>query len=181
MRLHATLFAPLYLAIVVLLHGASTSPVTASEWIPKLEDRITDIAHVLSTTDRKRLIDMLDGYERETFHQIAVLTIPTLSGESIESFSLRVVNSWKLGHKGLDNGILVTLAMKERRIRIELGFGMEKFITNATADSIIRNAMVPAFVKGDFAGGLESGLKQLMKEARKFVITPADLQRSKQQ
>jgi Beta-propeller domains of methanol dehydrogenase type len=71
--------------------------------------------------------------------------------------------------------------MKERRIRIELGFGMEKFITNATADSIIRNAMVPAFVKGDFAGGLESGLKQLMKEARKFVITPADLQRSKQQ
>ena len=153
---------------------------TASEWVPKLQDRVTDTANVLSAPDRKRLVDMLADFERETYHQIAVLTIPRLSGESIESFSLRVANSWRIGHKGLDDGILVTLAMKERRVRIELALGMEKFTTNATADSIIRTAMVPAFSKGDYAGGLESGLKQLMIEARKFVITPIDLQRSKQ-
>ena len=150
-----------------------------SKWVPKLEDRITDTANVLSEPDRKRLTEMLARYERETFHQIAVLTIPSLLGESIESFSLRVVNSWGIGHKDFDNGILVTLAMKERKIRIELGLGMEKYITNATAQLIIQNSMVPAFRKGDYAGGLESGLKQLMKEARKFVIN-SEPQRSKE-
>jgi uncharacterized protein len=149
--------------------------------IPKLEDRVTDVAKVLSVSDRERLISMLARYESETFHQIAVLTIPTLSGESIESFSLRVANSWGLGQKDLDNGILVILAMSERKVRIELGLGMEKFITNSTAQSIITNSMVPAFRKGDYAGGLQAGLEQLMKEGRRFVIAPADGERFKKQ
>jgi len=122
----------------------------------------------------------LANYERETSHQIGVLLIPTLSGESIESFSLRVANSWKLGQKGLDNGILVTLAMEERAVRIELGLGMERFISNAAAQSIIKNSMVPAFRRGDYAGGLHAGLEQLMSEGRRFVVTPAELQRGRQ-
>ena len=105
--------------------------------------------------------------------------MPTLSGEKIESFSLRVANSWKLGQKGLDNGILVTMAMKERAVRIELGAGMERFISNTTAQSIINNSMVPAFRKADYAGGLEAGLEQLMREGRRFVVTPAELQRAR--
>ena len=120
---------------------------------------------------------LLTRYERETLHQIAVLTIPSLLGESIESFSLRVANSWRIGHKDFNDGILVTLAMKERKVRIELGLGMEKFITNATAQSIIETSMIPAFRKNDYAGGLERGLEQLMKEARKFVIN-SELKRS---
>jgi uncharacterized protein len=99
--------------------------------------------------------------------------------EKASSHSLFDVNSWGIGHKDFDNGILVTLAMKERKIRIELGLGMEKYITNATAQLIIQNSMVPAFRKGDYAGGLESGLKQLMKEARKFVIN-SEPERSKE-
>ena len=124
---------------------------------------------------------MLEGYEQETSHQLAVLVITTLSEESIDSFSLRVANVWGLGQKGLNNGILVTLAIKERRVRIALGFGMEKYITNAMAQSIINNAMVPAFRKGDYLGGLQAGLELLMKQGRQFVVTPEDLQRAKEQ
>ena len=169
--------------LVVALVLFSCSPVLdAAEYqgIPRLENRVTDVANVLTATDRDLLIGLLARYERETFHQIAVLTVPTLSGETIEAFSRRVTKSWGLGHKGLDNGILITLAMKERRVRIELGVGMEKFIPNATAQSIINTLMVPAFRKGDYVGGLKSGLEQLMKEARRFVITPADLQKAKE-
>lgn len=111
---------------------------------------------------------MLGRYERETTHQIVVLLVPTLSGESIDSFSLRVANSWGLGQKGIDNGVLVTLAMKEKGIRIELGRAIEKVISNAAAQSIIQESMVPAFRKGDYAGGLQAGLDRLMKAGRKF-------------
>jgi uncharacterized protein len=72
------------------------------------------------------------------------------------------------------------MAMKERKVRIEVGLGMERCITNATAQSIITNTMVPAFRKEDYAGGLQAGLEQLMKEGRQFVITPADLKRAKE-
>ena len=149
--------------------------------VPRLEGRVTDVARVLSEADRERLNSLLARYERETSHQIGVLLIPSLSGETIESFSLRVANSWKLGQKGLDNGILVTMAMKERAVRIELGVGMERFISNATAQSIISGSMVPAFRKGDYAGGLQAGLEQLMSEGRKFVVTPAERQRAGKQ
>ena len=149
--------------------------------VPRLEGRVTDVARVLSEADRERLNSLLARYERETSHQIGVLLIPSLSGETIESFSLRVANSWKLGQKGLDNGILVTMAMKERAVRIELGVGMERFISNATAQSIISSSMVPAFRKGDYAGGLQAGLEQLMSEGRRFVVPPAERQRAGKQ
>lgn len=139
---------------------------------PPLEGRITDLANLLSVIDRDRLTHMLASYEEETSHQLAVLVIPTLSGESIESYSLRVAKAWGLGQKDLNNGILITLAMKEKKVRIELGLGMEKYITNATVQAIISNAMVPAFRKGDYAGGLQAGLEQVMKEGRRFVVGP---------
>ncbi len=155
------------LAIALFLCSA-ISVAADDRWTPQHQGHITDIADALSKTDRERLASMLGRYERETTHQIAVLLVPTLSGESIDSFSLRVANSWGLGQKGVDNGVLVTLAMKERDIRIELGLGMAKVISNATARSIIQESMVPAFRKGDYAGGLQAGLDQLMKEGRKF-------------
>ena len=166
--------------VVALFLFASLGAAVDYQSIPRLEGRVTDVANVLSGAERERLANILARYERETSHQIAVLLIPTLSEESIESFSLRVAKSWKLGQKGLDNGILVTLAMKERAVRIELGLGMERFITNATAQSIIQDSMVPAFRKADYAGGLHAGLEHLMREGRRFVVTPAELQRAKQ-
>jgi uncharacterized protein len=164
---------------IALLLLAPASGGAQEQPVPRLEGRVTDVARVLSEADRERVSELLARYERETSHQIGVLLVPTLSGENIESFSLRVANSWKLGQKGLDNGILVTMAMKERAVRIELGAGMERFISNATAQSIINNSMVPAFRKGDYAGGLQAGLEQLMREGRRFVVTPAEPQRAR--
>jgi uncharacterized protein len=165
---------------VALFVFASFSGAADRHAVPRLEGRVTDVANVLSEPDRERLSTLLARYERETSHQIGVLLIPTLAGETIESYSLRVANSWKLGQKGLDNGMLVTVAMKERAVRIELGAGFERFISNATAQAIIGNAMAPAFRRGDYAGGVHAGLEELMREGRKFVVTAADLQRARQ-
>jgi uncharacterized membrane protein YgcG len=113
---------------VALFVFASFGGAADRQAVPRLDGRVTDVANMSSGPDRERLSGLLARYERETFHQIGVLLIPTLSGETIETYSLRVANSWKLGQKGLDNGILVTMAMKERAIRIELGVGFERFI-----------------------------------------------------
>jgi uncharacterized protein len=137
--------------------------------IPVLNSRVNDMDNVLSIEDQERLAKLLENYEKETKHQIAVLIIPTLGDETIESFCLRTSNKWGLGRKGIDDGILVCMAMKERRVRISLGIGMERYISNAEAKEIIDAEMTPLFSKGDIAGGLERGLKKLMEEGRRFV------------
>ena len=165
---------------VALLVFTALGGASERQAVPRLEGRVTDVAKILSAVDRERLGTLLARYEGETSHQIGVLVIPTLAGETIESYSLRVARAWKLGKKGLDNGILVTMAMKERAVRIELGVGFEKYISNATAQAIIGNAMVPAFRKGDYAGGLQAGLEELMKEGRRFVVTRGESKRAAQ-
>lgn len=168
---YPNLMRTIFLRLIVTLMSFSSIVYAAdNEWVPRLDGRVTDVSNVLTTQDREDLTKMLASYEQETQHQFAVLIIPTLSGESIDSFSLRVANAWKLGQKGLDNGVLVTLAMKERKVRIELGFGMERYISDEKAASIIKEEMTPAFRRGDFASGIKSGLLELMKEGRKYVV-----------
>lgn len=173
-------FSRFYVALIVVT-VAATSVTGGAEFqpIPKLAGRVTDTAHVLQANDRARIEKMLDKYERETFHQIAVLTIPTLAGEEIEAFSLRVANAWALGQKGLDDGILVAMVMKDRIIRIQLRSGMEKYITNDDAKAVIDKKMIPAFKKADYAGGLQAGLEELMKLGRRFVVKKEDVERAK--
>ena len=142
--------------------------------IPKLERRVTDLAGVFSAAEAERITRMLADYERETSHQLAVLTVPTLEGETIESFSLRVAKAWGLGRKGVDNGMLVTLAIEERSARIELGLGFERYISDAKAKEIMDEAMIPAFAEGRFAEGVENGLKRLMDAGRKLVAPKTD-------
>jgi uncharacterized protein len=161
---HVSFIAFLLLLACAVGHAADRASV------PRHEGWVTDTANVLSVPDRKRLSDMLERYHHETRHQLAVLAVPSLSGESIESYSFRVANAWALGYKGLDNGILVTLSMKERQVRIQLGKGMERYISDAQALAIIQGSMIPAFKKGNFADGLERGLVALMKEARRYVV-----------
>jgi uncharacterized protein len=88
-----------------------------------------------------------------------------------------VANAWGLGYRGVDNGILIMLAIKEHKVRIELGKGMQRYISDAEARSIIDNAMTPAFARGNFAGGLEQGIERLMADARRFVVSPEELQK----
>lgn len=153
--------------LVVATHCAAAEPQT-----PRLAGRITDLAGILSSQESASLDRLLADYERETTHQLAVLTVPTLSGESIEAFSLRVTNAWGLGRKDVDNGILVVVAPVERKVRIELGLGFERYITNAQAGEIIRVQMAPRFRENEFAKGLDQGLRELMRQGRAFVAPP---------
>jgi uncharacterized membrane protein YgcG len=137
--------------------------------VPQLTGRINDTVNLLSPADQDRLSDLLGNYEQETGHQMAVLTVPTLAGEAIESFCLRTAKAWRLGRKGIDDGVVVCMAMKEKSVRIELGIGINRYISNADASEIIVTDMTPSFAKGDFAGGLERGIKRLMEEGRRFI------------
>lgn len=152
---------------------AAVSAAAGGPWTPSLKGRITDLANLLSPADRQELTSTLEAYEADTSHQIVVLTVPSLSGETIESFSLRVANAWGIGRKGIDDGILVTVAPNDRRVRIELGCGMERYISNADAQAIIED-MAPAFHRHEYAAGLRRGLEALMEEARRFVVPAAE-------
>ena len=131
---------------------------------------VTDLAEVLSADENIRLTRMLADYEQQTRHQIVILTVDSLSGESIEEFSIRVANTWGIGRADVDNGILIVLAPQEREVRISLGFGFERHISDAQADEIIQTQMIPCFRILQYAKGLELGVEQLMKYGRSFVV-----------
>jgi uncharacterized protein len=157
----------LSLVFVVLLLG---SPFANAGEVPQLVGRVSDYANVLSVEERADLEKTLRAYETETTHQIAVLTVQSLRGESIEDLSSRVANAWGLGQKGLDNGVLVTLAPAERAVRIELGTGMSKYVSDDEAKRIIDETMIPAFRTGDIKGGLRRGVVQLREVCRAYKI-----------
>ncbi len=153
-------------ALIFMFLGALLSPLTARSQTPERISRVTDRAEVLSAEDSLSLARMLARYESQTTHQIAILTIPTLSGESIEAFSLRTANAWGLGCKDVNNGILIVLVPAKRKVRIELGLGFEPYISNSQASEIIQTQMLPAFRKKDYFKGLKNGLRELMRLGR---------------
>ncbi len=144
---------------------------TAFAWgeTPALQGRVTDPAGILSRDDNRRIASSLAAYERETTHQIAVLIVNSLGGESIEDYARRVANEWGLGRKGINNGMLIVLVPAEKKARIELGRGFERYISNEVAGDILRTRMLPEFAKPDFPRGLERGLEELMRLGRAFV------------
>lgn len=139
--------------------------------IPFLTGRVTDNADILSKETRRTITESLKAHEQKTGNQIAVLTIPSLEGESIEEYAVAVFNSWKLGQKGKDNGILVVVAPNDRRIRIEVGYGLEGTLPDGLAGSIIRTIMTPQFKTGNYNDGIQSGIKAIIEvlEGRKIA------------
>jgi uncharacterized protein len=160
-----------FTCICALAAALGTDAVVAleSDWVPKLSGWVNDTTGVLTAAEQGRIAGTLEKYQRETHHQIAVLTIPSLGEKGIGVFSLRTANAWGIGNKGFDDGILVVLATKERKARIELGKGMQRFISDADAKQIMDTEMTPLFSKGDISGGLERGLERLMDEGRRYV------------
>ncbi|HDQ04777.1 MAG TPA: YgcG family protein [Deltaproteobacteria bacterium] len=130
--------------------------------VPYLTGRVTDNAQVLSADKRQAITGILKAHEDKTGNQIAVLTVPTLEGEGIEEYALAVFNTWKLGQKGKDNGILIVVAPGDRRMRIEVGYGLEGALTDGRAGSIIRNSMAPHFKNEDYNAGIEAGVKAVV-------------------
>jgi len=150
--------------------------------VPKLIGHINDYAGILSQQEKNTLESMLISAENKTSSQIVLLTIPSLKEESLEDFSMNVVETWKIGQKEFDNGILLLIAMKERKIRIEVGYGLEHIITDAKSGFIIRNLMLNDFRKGNFFGGISASIQAVSGLITKdFEITPEQLAKYKRQ
>ena len=129
-----------------------------------------DSAGALSSDARDRLERSLAAFERSTGHQIVVHVTPSLEGLPIEDYSMEVAEAWKVGHKGLDNGVIVTVAPAERKVRIEVGYGLEGVIPDAVAARIVREAMLPAFRGGDLDAGVLAGVALIQAAARGEVV-----------
>lgn len=134
--------------------------------VPFLEGRVNDLAGMLDETVEARIEEKLATLERETGSQVAVLTLPSLEGENLEDFSIRVVDTWKLGREGIDDGVLLLVARDERQLRLEVGYGLEGALPDATARRIVDNVIVARFREGDVAGGIEAGVDAVLQVAR---------------
>jgi len=129
--------------------------------VPPLTGRVVDNASLLSSSEKEELSSYLESLEEATGAQIAVLTVATLAGDSLESFGIRVADTWKLGQKDEDNGAILIVALAERKIRIEVGYGLEDKLTDMKCGLIIRNVIAPYFQNGDYGEGITAGVKNM--------------------
>lgn len=131
--------------------------------VPKLETPIMDKADVINSSDERDLNQKLTNLSNETGIQVAVLTIPSLEGEALESYSMKVVEDWKLGQKGVDNGVLLLVSIGDRELRIETGYGVEGDLTDTKCGLIIRNVITPYFKDGDYSKGIVQGVTAIVE------------------
>jgi uncharacterized protein len=131
--------------------------------VPPLTGRVVDQTGTLSGDDIASLTQTLKDLETRKGSQVAVLIVPTTDGEAIEQFSLRVAEAWKIGRKKIDDGALLVIAKNDRRLRIEVGYGLEGALTDATTKRIIDEDITPKFKSGDFAGGISAGVNRMIR------------------
>jgi uncharacterized protein len=151
--------------ILSLLILAIPSGFSAIE-VPFLTGRVNDCAQVLSSETKQMLTDSLKEHEAQTGNQVVVLTVSTLNGENIEDYANTVFNTWKLGQKDKNNGILMVVVPDDRCMRIEVGYGLEGTMTDLMSSRIIRNVMTPKFKDGDYNGGITDGVSAVLNVLR---------------
>ena len=137
-------------------------PALADVAVPPLVGRVVDQTATLSSGDIDALQQTIRAFEASKGSQLAVLIVPTTQQETIEQYSIRVAEAWKIGRKKYDDGVLLVVAKNDRRLRIEVGYGLEGALTDATSKRIIDVIITPAFRRGDFAGGISLGVKTIM-------------------
>lgn len=157
-----TLFLPLLLAA----HGAAKE-------VPFLTGRVNDEANLLSPEQRQGIESKLAQLEQQTTHQVAVLTVESLEGDPIEDFAHRVAETWKLGTAEKDNGALLLVASGDRKMRIEVGYGLEPDLTDLQTSVIQNDVIIPYFKRGDFGGGIEAGVDAMISAIQGQEVTPA--------
>jgi len=159
-------FLPLRFALFVLLlllglSGAEL--VTAQEApIPRLEGHVTDTARVLSDSARVELENLLSDFEQKKGAQVVVVTVPTTHPETVEQYALRVGEQWRVGRAKVDDGVILLVAKNDRKVRIEVAYGLEGAIPDAIANRIIDQYIVPRFRAGDFDGGIREGVEAIL-------------------
>ena len=145
--------------------------------VPALKGRVNDYGNMLSAATKKSLEQKLAALEISDSSQIVVLTIPSLQGDSLSDYSIRVVDSWKIGQQEFDNGALLLISKGDRKIRIEVGYGLEGVLTDLLSGRIINSIITPAFKNGDFDKGIASGVDAMIGVV-KGEFTANDLSKS---
>jgi uncharacterized protein len=138
--------------------------------VPANDGWVTDLAGLLDVTEERALEAELDGYRAKTGHELAVLTVKSLDGGSIEQLGLETARTWKMGRAGVDDAALLVIARDERKLRIEVGRGLEGELTDLECGRIIRNTIAPRFKQGDYSGGVHAGVQAMMES-----ITPGSV------
>lgn len=160
-RLLSSLSAVL-LTLVALVAQAATGDFAD---IPVLKARVTDTTGTLSPADVARIEGKLKAFEQKKGSQIVVLMVPTTQPEAIEQYSIRVAEAWKIGRKKVDDGLILLVAKNDRKMRIEVGYGLEGAVPDAIAKRVISEVIAPRFRANDYVGGIEAGVDRLIAVA----------------
>jgi uncharacterized protein len=134
--------------------------------IPKLQGYVNDYAGMISPSAKLKIEEGLRAFEQSDSTQIVILTIPSLEGEDIEKFGIKVGDAWKIGQKGKDNGAILIVSKQERKIRVEVGYGLEGKLTDLMSGRIIDGVIKPRFKEGDFDGGFIVGVSSMIDATR---------------
>jgi uncharacterized protein len=148
------------LGLLLLLFGLMA---WAGTGVPKLEQRVTDLTATLSAEQVSALDAKLAAFEAQKGSQIAVLIVPTTQPKDIAEFGIEVADLWQIGRKGVDDGVILIVAKDDHTLRLEVGYGLEGVISDAVAKRIIAEIITPYFKAGDYAGGIDAGISQLIK------------------
>jgi uncharacterized protein len=155
--------------------------VSAEQTLPKPAGRITDLANVIDAGTESELDRRLDQLEQTTSHEVAVVTVPSLGGTTVEDYAERLFKEWGIGQAKQDNGVLVLVAPNEREMRIEVGYGLEGILPDGLAGEIIRDNFIPRFRNNDYNGGIRDGVLRVADIVEKQqVLTPEELARFNQ-
>lgn len=163
------------LAVLLLVGLPPTAALAqALQPIPPLQSRVTDLTGTLTAGQQAELEDKLAAFEQRKGAQVALLIVSTTQPEAIEQYSIRVVDEWKLGREELHDGVLLLVALQDRALRIEVGYGLEGVLPDATAFRIIEEAIKPLFRQGDIYGGVTAGLTRIMQVVDGEPLPPPD-------
>ncbi|MEA3003636.1 MAG: uncharacterized protein QOH81_2424 [Sphingomonadales bacterium] len=147
----------------ILLFLLLAAPASAQNF-PKLTGRIVDSADLLSPADEAALAQKLEAIEQATTRQVVVATVPDLQGYPIEDYGYKLGRAWGIGQKGANNGAILLVSKNDRKVRIEVGYGLEPILTDAFSSQVIQDRLLPAFKKGDYAGGINAGVDAIAQQ-----------------
>ncbi|WP_419181680.1 TPM domain-containing protein [Novosphingobium mangrovi (ex Huang et al. 2023)] len=171
MRFRA-LFAPFLLLLCALLAGPQAA--WAAPDFPKLTGQVVDAAGIIPKAEQAQLTQKLAALEKQSTRQMVVVTVPSLQGYEISDYGYQLGREWGIGQKGKDNGVLLLVAPKERKVRIEVGYGLEPIMTDGMSFLIINKVIIPYFKKDDYPGGIAAGTDAIIKQ---ITLPPEEAQK----
>lgn len=151
-------------AIALAFVFAFAAPAVSAPSFPPLTGRVVDDAHILSEGTKEQITQKLEDLENRTTRQLVVVTLPSLQGYEIEDYGYQLGRAWGIGQKKLNNGVLFIIAPNERKVRIEVGYGLEPILTDALSNVILQERVLPRFRRGDMEGGIVAGTDAIVEQ-----------------